>query len=213
MNRWTRIDSRVWSDAGFRQLTEHERLVWMYLLTCPHGNMLGLFRLPVLYAAADTGYAIEQLEDAMVAIEKAGLIKRDGELVWICRFLRYNAIAGPKSDACAAGIAEEADRVPFLLQLATITEEMGLTETTIALRKGASDTPYYPPSDAPSKDHRLARMRDPDHDHDPDKDQDPDPDPPQAHASKGCRDSVTCAILDAKNADEHKTTSLATRDA
>lgn len=196
MNRWTRIDSRIWSDAGFRQLTEHERLVWMYLLTCPHGNMLGLFRLPAMYAAADTGYSVEQVTSAMDAITKAGLIKRDGDLVWIINFLRYNAIAGPKSDACAAGFAADAEPAPFLLELAVITEQMGLTETTIALRNGVSDTPYYPPSSAPSKGHRLARMRDPD----PDPDHDPDPDPVENHASIGCRDTHISGNAREKNA-------------
>jgi hypothetical protein len=46
---------RFWEWAKSRQLSAEERELALYLLTSPHGNALGCFRLPIAYLCDDIG--------------------------------------------------------------------------------------------------------------------------------------------------------------
>jgi len=48
---------------NFRALPEDARTVFLYLLTCPHGNMCGIFYLPDLYAASDLQWDAETVSE------------------------------------------------------------------------------------------------------------------------------------------------------
>lgn len=81
---WTDEDSKRWSD-------EH-KLFALYLLTGPHRKTEGLYRLPVLYMAADIGWRQEDVEEALRFLEEeCGWLSYDAEVevVFIRRALSY----------------------------------------------------------------------------------------------------------------------------
>src|SRR3990172_430969 len=53
--RSQQIQSRIWHDDKFISLTPLQQRLFFYILTCPHGNLIGLFVLK-------TGYACEDLK-------------------------------------------------------------------------------------------------------------------------------------------------------
>jgi len=55
MAEYGKIERRIWNSHTFHSLTDDGKILWMYLLTCPHSNMLGCFVLK-------PGYALEDLE-------------------------------------------------------------------------------------------------------------------------------------------------------
>lgn len=56
---------------------------YMYLYSNPHTGMLGLGHLPVAYMAADLGWSQADATHALKTCEEAGLIVRDGDLLWV----------------------------------------------------------------------------------------------------------------------------------
>ena len=98
MANYHRIYDRIWSHPSFRQWSEDARMAALYLLSCPHRNTEGLFRLPTQFAAYDLGWTAERTDDALADLEADGFIERDttADLVWIVNALRWNEPKGPK---------------------------------------------------------------------------------------------------------------------
>jgi hypothetical protein len=132
--RYTALYSGVTDDPAFSGMSMVGQLTWFFLLSCKHGNMLGLFQLPTMYAACDWHWTIEQVEAGLGEVEQSGLIRRQGDMIWIVNYLKYNTLKGGKRDAGGAAIARSLPDCRFKAALAVIADEMGFDETASALR-------------------------------------------------------------------------------
>lgn len=93
MREYGRIYSKVWESDDFRSLTEDGRMLVLYLLTSPHTNLTGCFRIPVAYAAHDLKWVPERVREGLGELSAKGFITLDApsEYVLITRFLAWNA--------------------------------------------------------------------------------------------------------------------------
>ena len=58
MRDYARISPRFWTGKTGKQIKEHSSdhvAVALYLLSSPHSNMIGLYYLPILYIAHESG--------------------------------------------------------------------------------------------------------------------------------------------------------------
>lgn len=70
------VYDRFWSDAEILEdWTPEERLVWLYLLTCPQRNILGVFELSLKTAALQIGYSTDVLGTIIKRMEERGKVK------------------------------------------------------------------------------------------------------------------------------------------
>ena len=74
---YRKIDTKMWTDPKFRNLSPHARLVFVYLITSPHGHMSGLYYLPLELCALETGLSVEQVENAIGDLFTSGLAEYD----------------------------------------------------------------------------------------------------------------------------------------
>jgi uncharacterized phage protein (TIGR02220 family) len=101
-----KIHSSFWTSETIRGLSEDGRTLAAYLLTSPHTNMLGCFRLPVAYACDDLRWDVERFQDAFnnVAEHKFATIDAGTSWVVILKFLKWNAFENPNVGKAAAKI-------------------------------------------------------------------------------------------------------------
>ena len=52
------IHTCFWSSKATQELSDQAKLLAIYLLACPHSNMLGAFRLPDAYISEDLHWDI-----------------------------------------------------------------------------------------------------------------------------------------------------------
>lgn len=129
---YSRVERHVWHDERFRQFSPTTRLVWLYLLTCPHLNRLGCFVLPPMYAAEDTQLSPEAVLAALAELQEAGRVEYDPQtrLLILHRFLKHNAMDGPNVVKAAV---KELDALPFhegiFVALAHAVERWGQPRT------------------------------------------------------------------------------------
>lgn len=102
MSRYATVETFIWHDEKFRALPEDARTVFLYLLTCPHGNMCGIFYLPDLYAASDLQWDAERYRKAIDTLCDTLLVAKDKDIIWIKNYLKHNPIKGPKQITGAA---------------------------------------------------------------------------------------------------------------
>ncbi|AKI00552.1 hypothetical protein IMCC20628_01845 [Hoeflea sp. IMCC20628] len=95
---FSKVSPSVWQSARFRALSEGERLVYLYYITCSHVDSAGCFHLPDLYACADLDLSPEEYEPMREALIAAGLIDYDTatSFVRIARWFKHNPPMNPK---------------------------------------------------------------------------------------------------------------------
>ncbi len=127
MARYVRVYTQFWTDEKVVHLSEDARVLLLYLLTCPHGNMLGVFVLPPLYACADLKWTLERYERAFAELDGCGLVVRDEELqvVWLPNYLKHNPIENPNQVKAAIRVVEELPRTWLLSEVARSIKARG----------------------------------------------------------------------------------------
>jgi len=109
------VDHKFWTNgAAKRLLNDTEKLAFLYLLTSPHSNMIGFYRLPLQYMAHDLEWTVDEARDMMKRLcqeETGPLVMYDyaREVVLIPAHLKYNS---PGKGNREAGAMSQLDELP-----------------------------------------------------------------------------------------------------
>lgn len=127
MARYARVFTQFWTDEKIVSLTEDERTLFLYLLTCPHGNMIGAFVLPSFYGCADLRWPADRYEAALKTLLERRLVKRDEavQLIWLPNYLKHNPLENPSQTAAAQKVVEELPRSELLREVAASVRSLG----------------------------------------------------------------------------------------
>jgi hypothetical protein len=87
----------------------------MYLMTSPHANMLGLYWVPIMYVAHETGLGMEGASKGLQRAIEAGFCGYDeaSEVVWVYEMAKYQVAESlvPTDKRCI-GIQNEYNSLP-----------------------------------------------------------------------------------------------------
>jgi len=61
MRDYGKVYTRFWLKQNVLSWSDSAKLLGLYLLTCPHCNLLGCFRLPIGYVASDLNWDEQQV--------------------------------------------------------------------------------------------------------------------------------------------------------
>lgn len=94
MRDYATVSPQFWLGETGRELRKagvEAQVVAFYLMTSPHANMLGLYYLPVLYLAHETGLGLEGASKGLDGAIKAGFCSYDehSEMVWVHEMAAY----------------------------------------------------------------------------------------------------------------------------
>lgn len=101
--KYWRGDRRRWDDQ--------EKLLGLYLLTCEHRNLEGLYYLPRTYIAADLAWSPATVDRALATMIDAGFCAYDddAEVVLVPRALAHQA---PRTEKQITGARRSLEAVP-----------------------------------------------------------------------------------------------------
>jgi len=118
MRDYSKISPQFWIGSTGRKLREsgtEAMLVSLYLLSNPHANMLGLYYLPQLYIAHETGLGTEGASKGLRRAIEAGFCAYDeaAEVVFVYQMARFQIAdqLDPKDKRCV-GIQREYGALP-----------------------------------------------------------------------------------------------------
>lgn len=94
MRDYATVSPQFWLGKTGRELRKHgaeAQVVSFYLMTSPHANMLGLYYLPILYLAHETGLGMEGAKKGLRSSIEAGFCSYDEatEMVWVHEMAGY----------------------------------------------------------------------------------------------------------------------------
>lgn len=104
MRDYGKVYTAFWTSEDIRSMSEDGRMLALYLMTCPHGNMLGCFRLPNAYAAEDMKWDSERVSKGFHELFEKGFAYRCEKTSWmvIRRYLKWNQFENPNVGKAAA---------------------------------------------------------------------------------------------------------------
>jgi hypothetical protein len=101
MARYRKIDTRMWGDSKFRELSSPQpsgKYLWMFLLTGPQtSNVPGLFHAGEMALAEELEWTVEAFREAFGEASSKGLVEADwkARVVWVPNAVRYNQPESP----------------------------------------------------------------------------------------------------------------------
>lgn len=135
MRDYGKVHTSFWSSDTLRGLPDDAKFLALYLLTCQHGNMAGVFRVPLAYAAEDTGWSAERLRNGFETLSECGWLRRCERTgwLWVVNWLKWNRPDNPNQwKAVAKLIAQVPESASFYSELnnqggenGTVSEPLG----------------------------------------------------------------------------------------
>ena len=97
MARFRKVDPRIWNDAKFMALGDDSKLIFLFALTHPGLTILGAMRATIPGLADELGWTPERFAKGFAEPLSEGLFSYDknGRLLWIKNYLKYNQIENP----------------------------------------------------------------------------------------------------------------------
>ena len=107
-----KVQEGFWTDEKILGLNEDGKLLALYILTGPHRNMIGCFRLPVEYVMGDLKWDRDRVSDTLSELVSIGFITRCETTGWVLvnNLLKYDPIVSPKTGVAAARLAAAVPR-------------------------------------------------------------------------------------------------------
>lgn len=95
MREYGQIQCSFWSDPDAQGLSDDGKLLACYLMTGPHSNGIGCYRLPDGYIQADLGWTQQRVSKGFAELFQIGFSERCETtfFVLIPKFLKWNPIA------------------------------------------------------------------------------------------------------------------------
>lgn len=149
--RYQKIESRIWNDEKFTQLTPLQQRLFLYILTCPHGNLIGLFVLKCGYVCEDLKLLPKDFQKDLAKIISVGLVEYDEnvQVVWVKNFIKHNPITNPNQIKAACKTLFEIPKTKLIQLFINNNESLfkGLTE---GLTEGLDEDLSKPEAEADS---------------------------------------------------------------
>ena len=107
MREYGKVFSCIWGSSSFRTLSEDGRTLALYLLTCPHGTLAGVFRIPDGYVSEDLQWPSERVSEGFDELLQKGFATRCNRTkwVWVANYLEWNPLENPNQRKSAHKLA------------------------------------------------------------------------------------------------------------
>ena len=123
-----RVSPAFWSDEkvtgaeGGEPWGDDTKMLALYLLTCEHRNVAGLFRLPKGYITEDLGWTPERLAEPFAELLRDGFMEYDGR-ARLCLIVNALDYQSPENDNQAKATLKLLDELPESRLFARLFEQ------------------------------------------------------------------------------------------
>jgi hypothetical protein len=107
MRDYGKVHSTFWSSQTTATLSDDGKLLALYLMTCSHNTIAGVFRLPDGYVAEDIGWTAERVSKGFAELFAKGFANRceTTKWVWVVKHLDWNPPENPNQRKAAAKVS------------------------------------------------------------------------------------------------------------
>lgn len=109
MRDYGKVQTTFWTSDDTSSMSDTGRMLSLYLLTGPHTNQIGCFRLPDGYVCDDLKWGCERVSKGFAELFEKGFATRDNGSKWVFihKYLKWNEIENPNQGKAAARLFEQ----------------------------------------------------------------------------------------------------------
>lgn len=109
MRDYGKVHASFWDSPNIRAMSEDGRTLALYLLTCKHGTIAGVFRAPDGYVCEDMQWTPERVAKGFTELFDNGFCNRceTTKWVWVTKHLEWNPPENPNQIKAAAKMAAQ----------------------------------------------------------------------------------------------------------
>lgn len=89
MSKLRSLNTRIWNDTWFEELSVDRKLLFIYLITNEKTNMLGIYEISIRKISFETGIPADKITESFVYFEKSEKIKYQNNRVILLNFLKH----------------------------------------------------------------------------------------------------------------------------
>lgn len=137
---YAKIHDGIWQSLKRKQISSFGKELFIYFFSCPHHNIVGLYRMPLEYVASDLGEPLEKVKATVAELLANGLITYDvtAEVLLVNGFLEHNPLVNTNAEKSAISRLSEVPDTPLFCDLLTILERFpnsyGTVKATVTQR-------------------------------------------------------------------------------
>src|SRR5678815_3021433 len=122
VSRYSRVSTRFWTDETSSEWNDRVKLAALYVMTCSHRCLEGIFKLPPQYACADLHCTLKTWKSACTVLQESGCLKWDSRtnVILIVNALRYQAPENPNQAAAALRRIKDLPDTPLLQEFCAL---------------------------------------------------------------------------------------------
>ncbi len=111
MRDYGKVFSTFWTSDSTRGLSDDGKVLALYLLTGPHSNIIGCYRLPDGYASEDLGWTPQRVSKGFGELFQKGFATREESSKWVFvhKHLKWNPLENPNQ---ITGAIKLYDQIP-----------------------------------------------------------------------------------------------------
>lgn len=95
MSKQRVVKDEIWDDDWFYDLDPSEKLVWIFLLTNPRGNIVGIYKVNVRWVANLTGFDKDVVTNVLKRFVKDGKILWEKDWIGLVNFHKHIPYSNP----------------------------------------------------------------------------------------------------------------------
>jgi len=148
MRDYGKIYNSFWSSPTTGRMSDDAKLLAIYLMTCSHNTIAGVFRLPDGYAAEDLGWTPERVSNGFVELSANGFANRCETTKWVVihKHLDWNPPENPNQAKAAVKVMR---KIPA--DCVWLPEFMRVSGELLGLDQHANTEPFRNPLETLSK--------------------------------------------------------------
>ena len=107
MRDYGKVYSTFWSSPTVTSLPDDAKVLALYVLTCTHSTIAGVFRMPDGYVSEDLGWTVERVQKGFAELFANGFANRceTTKWIWVIKHLTWNPPDNPNQRKAAAKVA------------------------------------------------------------------------------------------------------------
>ena len=106
---YRKIHDDFWTDPDIEELTPEQKFFYLYLITNPNVNQIGLYEFSIRRACFETGYNSDTVYKLLDTFQEMGKIKRSKKTreILVIKFYWHNKSNSPKVKKHVEGLLDE----------------------------------------------------------------------------------------------------------
>ena len=147
MAKYRTTQMGYWNDPYIERLSKDGKLLYIYMITSPHTNNLGVLEVTLKKIAYETDIDVETIEGLLNQMERDGKVVRDRDIIWLVKFIKHQCSVSPQLWKSMSADALEVDSVKILKAMSARYPQLGIPSHMLSDETDTLSIPYQYPMD------------------------------------------------------------------